>query len=386
MPTAAKGATWLGRYPVALAEHIPDLEQRAAVHEFGSKMPRHKAEEAAYADYKRDQLVEATAHHLVGMRAAHAAGQLEQAKRHGVMYGLGLKALGHTDLLSPPDDVASKAAHTPSEVYRFKAHPGDAFALQSMDQPPEANLNKGGVYSWHLGGGDTGTMGDQPGRDPDKADALAESGFVGAVPMEEKFSPTRRGAPKNVFTEVQQPVGQHHGLGAQPAPLPEAGALAGALAVGHAVRWLHSLRAKKAAAPAAQVPAVAKAEAPIAVEDPTEARRYGRNGRTAAGKKNPYFNYDDYVPAKLKGSPNRPSGITVFGRGKEVIATLNHGFGDVRAFRRGDGGYSLSYDGLKHAHPIVAQYRPHVLRALADHLKSAHGAPYFLTGSDEPAN
>lgn len=277
----AKAAKWLNRYPITDAEHVSDLEQRAAVHEFGGKMPRHHAEDKAYQDYRRDQLVEATAHHLAGLRAAHAAGLTDEAKRHATMYVLGLKALGHNNAISPPDEVASKALHTPPEVYRFKAHPADSFSLQQVE----------GVK---------------------KGLAKAEGEEVGSKP------------------------------------------------------------------------AASVAEAPA--KRPVESRRHGRNGRGADGKKNPFFDYSDYVPEKLRGRPDRPSGITVHQRGREVIGQLNGGFGEARAFRRSDGGYALSYDGLKRAHPIVKQYREHVLRALGDHVREAHGAPYFLVPGEGKPN
>lgn len=459
MAAQAKAAKWLDRYPITDANHVSDLEQRAAVHEFGGKMPRHAAEERAYHDYRRDQVVEATAHHLAGMRAAHAAGLTKEAARHATMYVLGLRALGHSNAISPPDEVASKALHTPPEVYRFKTHPADSFSLTQLSKVEEF---KKAFYSWHLGGGDMGTM-KKPGalnaQDEDRADALAESGFVGAVPLETKFSPSQKGQAKNVFTEAQAPA-PHHGMKVEGQMTPEAGALAGALAVGHAVRWLNDLRSKsKRKLPVAkaeievpeghkvgmvvpeggsscakcryvsadlkkcgqpdfqkwnggdELPAPAEkyccdffqasmkkaegddvagkpavsAEA-VPAKRPVESRRYGRNGRGADGKKNPYFNYDDYVPEKLRGRSDRPSGITVHQRGKEVIAQLNGGFGEARAFRRSDGGYTLSYDGLKRAHPIVKQYREHVLRAIGDHVRDAHGAPYFIVPGEGKPN
>jgi hypothetical protein len=387
---------WLGRYPMVEAEHEPELEQRAAIHEFQNKLPRHLAEAAAHRDYRHDQMVEATAHHLVGMRAAHAAGATDQAQKHAALYVMGLRAMGHDNTIAPPDDVAAKALHTPAEVYRFKAHKGDVFALRTHegeDKPEELQKSaplSTGVYSWHLGGTDVGAS-NAPGalsvpRNEDKANTLAETAFVGALPVETKFSPTQRGQGKNVFTEGVPP--QDHGaLNTHVSQTPEAGALAGALAIGHAVQWLKRVRAKlQKADDVVGKPIAALSDAP-AVRS-IESRRYGQNGRTAAGKKNPYFNYDDYIPQEMKvqstSTGARPSGITVYQKGKTVTAALNHGFGEVQAYRRGDGGYAITYDSLKKGHPVVQPYREHVVRALADHLKAAHGAPYFLTG-DEPS-
>jgi hypothetical protein len=127
---------WLNKFPVVDADHVAGLEQDAAIHEFGHKMPRHEAEARAHAEYRTAQLEEAAAHHLVGLTAAHAAGASEDAKKHAAVYGVALKALGHDDVMNPPPGVASKAKHTPAPVYKFKAHKGDAFALpETKDEP-----------------------------------------------------------------------------------------------------------------------------------------------------------------------------------------------------------------------------------------------------------
>lgn len=136
----AMGPRWLGKYPMVDADHMEDLEARAAINEFSKKMPRHLAEEQAHADYRKDQLHEAAAHHLVGMQAAHAAGDADSATKHGAMYTLALKALGHDNSVEPPPEVASKARHTPAEVYRFKAHKGDAFSV--AEKPAEKSDEK----------------------------------------------------------------------------------------------------------------------------------------------------------------------------------------------------------------------------------------------------
>lgn len=269
MGTAKTPALWLGRFPMVDPEHEKDLEQRAAIHEFGGKMPRHIAEQQAHDDYRHDQLVEAAAHHLVGLRAAHAAGATDHAVKHGAMYVMALRALGHDNTIDPPEEVHSKAKHTPAEVYRFRAHDGDAFSIR-----------------------------------------------------------THEGA--------DEPLSKSEGLGMSP-------------------------------------------------QRTVESRRYGQNGRVVsgphAGKRNPYFRYDDYLPPAPEGGARRPTSLTIFQRGREAIAQLGGGHGEIRAFRRADGGYALSHDGLKHAHPITQQLRQHVVRALGDHLKLAHGAPYFLSGN-----
>jgi len=137
MSILEKCPLWLGKYPIVDADHVDRLEQDAAIGEFGHKMPRHEAEARAHSDYRHDQLSEAAAHHLVGLTAAHAAGASDDAKKHAAMYGVALKALGHDDVMNPPPEVASKAKHTPAEVYKFKAHRGDAFALPEHKEETE---------------------------------------------------------------------------------------------------------------------------------------------------------------------------------------------------------------------------------------------------------
>jgi hypothetical protein len=124
---------WLGRYNIVDADHVHDLDTRAAINEFHFKLPRHEAEAKAHKDYVHDQLVEAAAHHLVGMQAARGAGDREAEAKHGAMYKLTVKALGGDHVGEPPEEVATKAKNTPATVYRFKAHKGDAFALPTEE-------------------------------------------------------------------------------------------------------------------------------------------------------------------------------------------------------------------------------------------------------------
>lgn len=120
---------WMGRYPIVDADHVHNLETMAAINEFSHKMPRDKAEEEAHRTYMREQLIEAAAHHLAGIRAAQGAGDTDSIKRHGVMYQLAMKGLGHDPLGEPPAEVVQHMKHQPQSVYKFKAHPADAFAM-----------------------------------------------------------------------------------------------------------------------------------------------------------------------------------------------------------------------------------------------------------------
>jgi|ERR1700690_271851 len=119
---------WKGR-EILDPEDEKDLEVRSAIHEFSSKLPRHEAEEKAHNDYKRDKVIESAAHHLKGLKAAHAVGDIETARKHGICYKLAMDELGHKDLLSPPDEVTDKAKNSSDEIHHFKSHKGDYFTL-----------------------------------------------------------------------------------------------------------------------------------------------------------------------------------------------------------------------------------------------------------------
>lgn len=147
---------WLGR-PILSADDTHDLEQRAAVNEFSSKMPRHEAEEKAHQDYTRERRIDAAAHHLAGMRAAQGAGQMDEARKHGLLYELHLRSLGHEPIGPVPAEVKARMNEASSEkLYRFKAHRGDLFALEAAkkpDSPDEEKLDKAEKRqcNWRLG-------------------------------------------------------------------------------------------------------------------------------------------------------------------------------------------------------------------------------------------
>jgi len=128
-PTPAKGASaqWFGR-PIVKPEHAADLEREAALDEFHHKMPRAQAEEHAHLAYQKRLREEAAAHHLAGMRGAHAAGDLESARKHAMMYELHSKALGHDHVGPAHPSVVAMMESKPFKA-RFKAHHGDVFAV-----------------------------------------------------------------------------------------------------------------------------------------------------------------------------------------------------------------------------------------------------------------
>lgn len=121
---------WLNKHPVLHEGHLHDLDTRAAINEFDRKMPRAEAEAKAHKDYMAEHHAVAAAHHLSGMKAAQAVGNMEEAKKHGAMYRLHIKALGHDPVGPVPAEVQN---HYPNEdsakVYKFKAHKADRFLL-----------------------------------------------------------------------------------------------------------------------------------------------------------------------------------------------------------------------------------------------------------------
>jgi hypothetical protein len=131
--------TWLGR-TIAHKDHVHELEHAAALNEFRDKMPRPEAEEKAHGDYVQRQHTEAAAHHLSGMKAAHASGDMEAARKHGVMYELHSKALGHKAVGPAHPDVLAHMEKKPGGVYKFKAHRGDLFAIDK--KPEEEKVDK----------------------------------------------------------------------------------------------------------------------------------------------------------------------------------------------------------------------------------------------------
>src|SRR5688572_17566757 len=86
-----KAPTWLSR-PIVHDDHVRDLEHDAAINEFGHKMARPDAEEHAYQSYLKKQRTEAAIHHLKGIKAAAAAGDMEAARKHNLMYDIHSKA------------------------------------------------------------------------------------------------------------------------------------------------------------------------------------------------------------------------------------------------------------------------------------------------------
>lgn len=103
------------------------LNQRAAELEFKNKMPRDQAEDAAYKEYVKDNHKTAAAHHLQGIKGASSAGDMEEGRRHGLLYSLHMKALGHDPNGPVPPDI--KSVSDGGKFYKFKPHKADLFLL-----------------------------------------------------------------------------------------------------------------------------------------------------------------------------------------------------------------------------------------------------------------
>jgi hypothetical protein len=122
---------WHGR-TILSQDHIPDLEHAAALNEFEHGFPREDAEEQAYKSYKDDHHKKGAAHHLRGLRAAQASGDIDEAHKHGVAYSLHMGELGHDAMDAVPDDIkALSEGEGLKPQYKFKSHNADHFLIQA---------------------------------------------------------------------------------------------------------------------------------------------------------------------------------------------------------------------------------------------------------------
>lgn len=135
MATEKKRGMWLG-HPLLAPEHEHELHLAAALHEFQGGMPRHEAEARALEDYRREHHARAAAHHYAGMRAGHATGNMEDAKRHHALYSLHVRALGEDPMGPVPESVRKyhSGAGTDKQphAYRFHGHDADEYLIQPV--------------------------------------------------------------------------------------------------------------------------------------------------------------------------------------------------------------------------------------------------------------
>lgn len=132
MASACAHGEWRGRL-IMDPSHAPELEAAAAVHELGEGLPRHEAEERAHEGYLRSHMTRAAAHHLAGIRAAHAVGNVQDGAEHGMFYRLLAHTMGFSPEGEPPAEVAALARdpeRTPT--YKHKPHAADAVVLEHL--------------------------------------------------------------------------------------------------------------------------------------------------------------------------------------------------------------------------------------------------------------
>jgi hypothetical protein len=126
MATKPGKVMWGKKYPIMDAEHIPDLEHATAVYEFGHSMPREQAEHKAWNEYWVQRHREGAAAHYRGMKAAAAAGDIEEAQKHGALFGMHMERLGEDPMDKLPGEVEKLVnAEGKERTYKFKAHPTD---------------------------------------------------------------------------------------------------------------------------------------------------------------------------------------------------------------------------------------------------------------------
>jgi hypothetical protein len=129
-------STWQGR-PIYDQDHHHELEQTAAIKQYGEGMSREEAEDFAYRNYRNEHLRRIAAHHYAGMKAAQAVGDLQSLYQHKVGYGEALKLLGHNPDGPVPPDVAMYVHPDYHNVYKYKAHPADDLVLSGWEHSPK---------------------------------------------------------------------------------------------------------------------------------------------------------------------------------------------------------------------------------------------------------
>ena len=132
-----KPALWQG-HPIINQSDSHDLEQRAAIHEFQHGKPREEAERAAHEEYRLNSHLKAAAHHLVGMKMSHAAGNSEVAQQHYKMYESHMKRAGRDPNGPVPPEVEM---HKPGayKSFGFTNHGADSYlpAPEGSDEKHE---------------------------------------------------------------------------------------------------------------------------------------------------------------------------------------------------------------------------------------------------------
>lgn len=135
MAKGSKHGSWMG-HPTLEKEHEHELHLAAALHEFQGGMPRQEAEKQALADYRREWHARAAAHHFAGVKASHATGNMDDAKKHHALYSLHVRALGEDPMGPVPESVRKYHGQAGDEkqrhVYSFRGHDADQFLVRPI--------------------------------------------------------------------------------------------------------------------------------------------------------------------------------------------------------------------------------------------------------------
>ena len=133
-----KPTKWLDSHPIVHEDHVPDLEIRAAHHEFKAGLKRDVAEKLAHHDYLREKATESAAHHYLGMKLAALTKDIATSKKHANAYESALKILGHNAVDTPPDEVLDLIKNGKVNPYKFTAHKNDV-AIPQQDVIPQVD-------------------------------------------------------------------------------------------------------------------------------------------------------------------------------------------------------------------------------------------------------
>ncbi len=131
---------WLGKHPVLDEDHHASLEAAAAEKEFRHGKPRDQAESEAHADYLKDKALDCAAHHYVGIKTAHAGGNMSAAKKHGAQFVAAMEAAGEDPHTMPGPKLMDRIQQAKAKVYSFKTHEADhLFPAQEVEESPPAD-------------------------------------------------------------------------------------------------------------------------------------------------------------------------------------------------------------------------------------------------------
>lgn len=133
---------WMGK-PILSPKHADDLELKSAVQQFALKQPKAQAEQNAYKEYISEHSRKAASHHLSGIQAALGQGDKASAQKHGVLYNMHMRQLGHDPISPPPEDIMLGAQKPKS--YKFSGHPADLFLAQPFQKTEAPGMLKLGA-------------------------------------------------------------------------------------------------------------------------------------------------------------------------------------------------------------------------------------------------